>query len=336
MMPPGHRLTCLKTKVKSWNWILFCNVSDALLPRNTTPTHIFWLGIVDYPFMMIIPPLPSINTFSCLCRWLFGEITCQLYAMCGVLFGLCSLTNLTALSLVCCLKVCFPNHGERIKRNNQDENDHNNFHGIFFHFPSHQVASSLHHTRASWWLECGVMRLCLLWGPWRGGDVTVLNLMAWHVALTGRHPTMSFWHCPTSSAFSSSATHCHAPSSSSPTRSFCWQCRGHVRRSSSTCHHRLRRPMRMRSLSRWGTLRESLYCHWLQVFHDNVKIGYNIENDYIDVFWNTLLLICLASLHCNYLYFVISTGVKVLEYCYKCWFSLCPTVTSSNSLSFPL
>lgn len=32
--------------------------------------------------------------------------------MCGVLFGLCSLTNLTALSLVCCLKVCFPNHGE--------------------------------------------------------------------------------------------------------------------------------------------------------------------------------------------------------------------------------
>lgn len=45
-------------------------------------------------------------------RWLFGEITCQLYAMCGVLFGLCSLTNLTALSLVCCLKVCFPNHGE--------------------------------------------------------------------------------------------------------------------------------------------------------------------------------------------------------------------------------
>lgn len=48
----------------------------------------------------------------CAYRWLFGEITCQLYAMCGVLFGLCSLTNLTALSSVCCLKVCFPNHGE--------------------------------------------------------------------------------------------------------------------------------------------------------------------------------------------------------------------------------
>lgn len=46
------------------------------------------------------------------CRWLFGEVACQIYAMCGVLFGLCSLTNLTALSLVCCLKVCFPNQGE--------------------------------------------------------------------------------------------------------------------------------------------------------------------------------------------------------------------------------
>lgn len=47
-------------------------------------------------------------------RWLFGDVTCQLYATCGVLFGLCSLTNLTALSSVCCLKVCFPNHGEEI------------------------------------------------------------------------------------------------------------------------------------------------------------------------------------------------------------------------------
>lgn len=42
--------------------------------------------------------------------------------MCGVLFGLCSLTNLTALSLVCCLKVCFHNHGEGIS-NQTDEHD---------------------------------------------------------------------------------------------------------------------------------------------------------------------------------------------------------------------
>uniref|UniRef100_A0A672PA20 Opsin 7, group member c n=1 Tax=Sinocyclocheilus grahami TaxID=75366 RepID=A0A672PA20_SINGR len=37
-------------------------------------------------------------------RWLFGEVACLCYAVCGVLFGLCSLTNLTALSSVCCLK----------------------------------------------------------------------------------------------------------------------------------------------------------------------------------------------------------------------------------------
>lgn len=60
----------------------------------------------------------QLKAYICLvihvCRWLFGEITCQLYAMCGVLFGLCSLTNLTALSSVCCLKVCFPTYGEGI------------------------------------------------------------------------------------------------------------------------------------------------------------------------------------------------------------------------------
>ncbi|XP_056628624.1 opsin 7, group member c isoform X2 [Triplophysa dalaica] len=50
-------------------------------------------------------------------RWLFGEVVCQCYAMCGVLFGLCSLTNLTALSSVCCFKVCFPNYGNKFSSN---------------------------------------------------------------------------------------------------------------------------------------------------------------------------------------------------------------------------
>ncbi|XP_057213151.1 opsin 7, group member c [Triplophysa rosa] len=50
-------------------------------------------------------------------RWLFGEVVCLCYAMCGVLFGLCSLTNLTALSSVCCLKVCFPNYGNKFSSN---------------------------------------------------------------------------------------------------------------------------------------------------------------------------------------------------------------------------
>ncbi|KAJ8016804.1 hypothetical protein DPEC_G00011160 [Dallia pectoralis] len=46
-------------------------------------------------------------------KWLFDDITCQVYAMCGVLFSMCSLTNLTALSSVCCLKISFPNYGNR-------------------------------------------------------------------------------------------------------------------------------------------------------------------------------------------------------------------------------
>ncbi|XP_068997511.1 opsin 7, group member d isoform X1 [Embiotoca jacksoni] len=70
------------------------------------------LSISDLGMTLSLFPLAIPSSFSH--RWLFGEITCQLYAMCGVLFGLCSLTNLTALSLVCCLKVCVPNHGNKI------------------------------------------------------------------------------------------------------------------------------------------------------------------------------------------------------------------------------
>ncbi|NXS37642.1 OPN5 protein, partial [Pomatostomus ruficeps] len=44
-------------------------------------------------------------------RWLFDQAVCTLYAFCGVLFGLCSLASLTALSTVCCLKVCYPAYG---------------------------------------------------------------------------------------------------------------------------------------------------------------------------------------------------------------------------------
>ncbi|NWH71042.1 OPN5 protein, partial [Piaya cayana] len=44
-------------------------------------------------------------------RWLFNHAVCTLYAFFGVLFGLCSLTSLTVLSTVCCLKVCYPAYG---------------------------------------------------------------------------------------------------------------------------------------------------------------------------------------------------------------------------------
>ncbi|NWW95735.1 OPN5 protein, partial [Rhynochetos jubatus] len=41
-------------------------------------------------------------------RWLYGKQICLFYAFCGVLFGICSLSSLTLLSTVCCLKICFP------------------------------------------------------------------------------------------------------------------------------------------------------------------------------------------------------------------------------------
>ncbi|XP_029993712.1 opsin 7, group member d isoform X2 [Sphaeramia orbicularis] len=69
------------------------------------------LSISDLGMTLSLFPLAIPSAFSH--RWLFGEITCQLYATCGVLFGLCSLTNLTTLSSVCCLKVCFPTYGNK-------------------------------------------------------------------------------------------------------------------------------------------------------------------------------------------------------------------------------
>ncbi|KAK7877900.1 hypothetical protein WMY93_031429 [Mugilogobius chulae] len=69
------------------------------------------LSISDLGMTLSLFPLAIPSLFAH--RWLFGEVVCQLYAACGVLFGLCSLTNLTALSSVCCIKVCYPNYGNK-------------------------------------------------------------------------------------------------------------------------------------------------------------------------------------------------------------------------------
>nr|BBI55010.1 opsin-5-like protein [Anguilla japonica] len=69
------------------------------------------LSISDLGMTMTLFPLAIPSSFAH--KWLFDEITCQYYAFCGVLFGLCSLTNLTVLSSVCCLKVCYPHYGNK-------------------------------------------------------------------------------------------------------------------------------------------------------------------------------------------------------------------------------
>ncbi|XP_010122597.1 PREDICTED: opsin-5-like [Chlamydotis macqueenii] len=60
---------------------------------------------------LLLLPLATSSFFAH--RWLFNQAVCTLYAFCGVLFGLCSLTSLTVLSAVCCLKVCYPAYGNK-------------------------------------------------------------------------------------------------------------------------------------------------------------------------------------------------------------------------------
>uniref|UniRef100_A0A8C8BGC8 G-protein coupled receptors family 1 profile domain-containing protein n=1 Tax=Otus sunia TaxID=257818 RepID=A0A8C8BGC8_9STRI len=67
------------------------------------------LAISDLSMTVTLFPLATSSFFAH--RWLFNQAVCTLYAFCGVLFGLCSLTSLTVLSTVCCLKVCYPAYG---------------------------------------------------------------------------------------------------------------------------------------------------------------------------------------------------------------------------------
>ncbi|XP_022533396.2 opsin-5-like [Astyanax mexicanus] len=69
------------------------------------------LAVSDMGLTLSLYPLAIISSFSH--RWLFGRMVCLMYAFCGVLFGICSLTTLTLLSLVCFVKVCYPLYGNR-------------------------------------------------------------------------------------------------------------------------------------------------------------------------------------------------------------------------------
>ncbi|OPJ83407.1 opsin-5 [Patagioenas fasciata monilis] len=72
------------------------------------------LAISDLGMTLTLYPLAVTSSFSH--RWLYGKQICLFYAFCGVLFGICSLSTLTLLSTVCCLKICFPAYGNRFRR----------------------------------------------------------------------------------------------------------------------------------------------------------------------------------------------------------------------------
>ncbi|XP_008289405.1 opsin-5-like [Stegastes partitus] len=69
------------------------------------------LAISDLGMTITLFPLAIPSAYAHM--WLFNRTVCTVYAFCGVLFGLCSLTNLTVLSCVCWLKVCCPNYGNK-------------------------------------------------------------------------------------------------------------------------------------------------------------------------------------------------------------------------------
>ncbi|KAM4688945.1 opsin-5-like [Discoglossus pictus] len=69
------------------------------------------LAVSDLVMTLILYPLAITSSFSH--RWIYGRHMCLFYAFCGVWLGLCSLSTVTLLSTVCCMKVCFPTYGNR-------------------------------------------------------------------------------------------------------------------------------------------------------------------------------------------------------------------------------
>ncbi|XP_060631203.2 opsin-5-like isoform X1 [Anolis sagrei] len=80
------------------------------------PAEYFMINLAISDLGMTLTLYPLAVTSSLAHRWLFGQQVCLFYAFCGVFFGVCSLSTLTLLSIVCCLKICFPVYGNRFRR----------------------------------------------------------------------------------------------------------------------------------------------------------------------------------------------------------------------------
>ncbi|KAJ8376841.1 hypothetical protein SKAU_G00074210 [Synaphobranchus kaupii] len=77
------------------------------------PAEFFIINLAISDLCMTVSLYPLAIMSSIYHRWLYGKTMCLIYAFCGMLFGLCSLTTLTVLSTACCLKVCYPLYGNR-------------------------------------------------------------------------------------------------------------------------------------------------------------------------------------------------------------------------------
>ncbi|XP_030017023.1 opsin 7, group member a [Sphaeramia orbicularis] len=77
------------------------------------PAEYFIINLAVSDLGLTLSLYPMAITSSFYHRWLYGKTVCSIYAFCGMLFGLCSLTTLTLLSMVCFVKVCCPLYGNR-------------------------------------------------------------------------------------------------------------------------------------------------------------------------------------------------------------------------------
>ncbi|XP_058491273.1 opsin 7, group member a [Solea solea] len=77
------------------------------------PAEYFIVNLAVSDLGLTLSLYPMAITSSIYHRWLYGKAMCSVYAFCGMLFGICSLTTLTLLSMVCFVKVCYPLYGNR-------------------------------------------------------------------------------------------------------------------------------------------------------------------------------------------------------------------------------
>uniref|UniRef100_A0A3B4ZX99 Opsin 7, group member a n=1 Tax=Stegastes partitus TaxID=144197 RepID=A0A3B4ZX99_9TELE len=77
------------------------------------PAEYFIINLAVSDLGLTLSLYPMAITSSVYHRWLYGKTVCSVYAFCGMLFGICSLTTLTLLSVVCFVKVCYPLYGNR-------------------------------------------------------------------------------------------------------------------------------------------------------------------------------------------------------------------------------
>ncbi|KAL2097265.1 hypothetical protein ACEWY4_006472 [Coilia grayii] len=79
------------------------------------PAEFFIINLAVSDLGLTVSLYPMAIMSSVFHRWLFGKTACLIYAFCGLLFGICSLTTLTLLSMVCFMKVCYPLYGNRFR-----------------------------------------------------------------------------------------------------------------------------------------------------------------------------------------------------------------------------